>query len=455
MAKRDTAIILLLSLLALFAVKPRYGGQTTIRLNEPTSFSLNTSNYSNLILYSLIYENFFYLNTDGTVNSHLFEAYTYDAKNKIVALTLKENLSFSNGKPITAGNIRLSVQSYLNQDLFSATRLRKILKNIRINGNQILLELLQDHPDVVTMLAAPELVVVAENEQTFSGPFSPAEWEKNRHIILKANPYYPGGRTYLDEVKVVFDGSIVPDIFLAAPSQLKNEYQEFNSGIYQNIYLCFPQGEVGQNTRVALYTLLKKFKEASKPDFSELHSLTSDEESPVSIEIKPVREQKMISILKFADIKFYILSSLASLEPELDAYLGRVRVKLETVVIDDSQLKNFLSNNSVKYILIDKIFQKKMNAEEKIGQILKELSFSQFDEKYLRMLAELNEVKFLNNQELLVEQIARINETIINDGFILPLFHKSYSLYIRNNLRPVEVDSFGRPQLHKAQIQSE
>ena len=455
MGKRDTAIILLLSLLTIFAVKPRYGGQATIRLNEPTSFSLNTSNYSNLILYSLIYENFFYQNSDGTVYSHLFETYTYDAKNKTVSLTLKENLSFSNGKPITSGNIRFSVQSYLNQDLFSATRLRKILKAIRANGSQILLELLQDHPDAVTMLAAPELVVVAENEQAFSGPFSPSEWEKNRYIILKANPFYPGGRTYLDELKVIFDGTIVPDIFLAAPSQLKNEYQEFNSGIYQNIYLCFPQGEVGQNTRVALYTLLRKFNEASNLDFSGLHSLTSDEESPVSIQIKPIREQKMISILKFADIKFYILSSLASLEPELDSYLGKARVKLETVVIDDSQLKNFLSNNSVKYILIDKIFQKKMSAEEKIGLILKELSFSQFDEKYLRMLAELNEVKFLNNQELLVEQIARINEAIINDGFILPLFQKNYSLYIRNNLQPVEVDSFGRPRLHKAQIQSE
>lgn len=455
MGKRDTAFILLLSLLTVFAIKPRYGGQTTIRLNEPTSFSLNTSNYSNLILYSLIYENFFYLDGDGTVSSHLFSAYAYDARSKILTLALKDSLSFSNGKPITPGHIRYSLQNYLNQDLFSTTRLRKILKNIRVNGNLILLELLQDNPDVLTMLTTPELVLMAENEQIFSGPFAPSEWEKNRYIILKANPFYPGGRTFLDEVKIVFDESTVPEIFLSAPSQPKNEYREFNSGIFQNIYLCFPQGGVGQNTRVALYTLLKKFNETANTGFGELHSLTSDEESPVSIRIKPVSQQKMISILKFADIKFYILSSLVSLEPELDSYLIRLRAKVETIVIDDSQLKNFLATNSVKYILIDKIFQKKMSAEEKIGQILKELSFSQFNEKYLRMLAELNEVKFFNNQELMIEQIARINETIISDGFILPLFQKKFSLYVKNTLQPVTVDYYGRPLLHKTQIKGE
>lgn len=455
MGKRDIAPILLLSLLTIFAIKPRYGGQASIRLNEPTSFSLNTSNYSNLVLYSMIYENFFYLDVDGTISSHLFETYAYDARSKTLSLALKDNLSFSNGKPITPGHIRFSLQSYLNQDLFSATRLRKILKNIRVNGNQILLELLQDNPDMLAMLTTPELVLMAENEQIFSGPFAPAEWEKNRYIILKANPFYPGGRTFLDEVKIVFDGSAVPEIFLSAPSQTKKEYQEFNSGIFQNIYLCFPQGGVGQNTRVALYTLLKKFNETASTGFGELHSLTSDEESPVSIRIKPVSPQKMISILKFADIKFYILSSLISLEPELDSYLIRMRAKVETIVIDDSQLKNFLANNSVKYVLIDKIFQKKTPTEEKIGQILKELSFSQFNDKYLRMLAELNEVRYINNQELLVEQIARMNETLINDGFILPLFQKSYSLYVRNNLQAIKVDYYGRPLLQKARLNRE
>ena len=54
-----------LMFLLVYAIKPYYGGEISIKLNEPTSFTLNTANYSNLIFYSLIYENFFYLQKDG------------------------------------------------------------------------------------------------------------------------------------------------------------------------------------------------------------------------------------------------------------------------------------------------------------------------------------------------------------------------------------------------------
>jgi MarR-like DNA-binding transcriptional regulator SgrR of sgrS sRNA len=439
-----------LVLLLVYAIKPYYGGEISMKLNEPTSFTLNTANYSNLILYSLIYENFFYLQKNGAITTHVFEDYRYDAGSRTLILTIKDNLSFSNGKPLTAKNIQVSLKMFLGANLFVASKLNRIIKNIRADEDQIRIELLVDDPDILSLMTVPELVVLAEDEQSFSGPFYPEEWEKGNHLILKANPFYAGGRTYLDAVKIVFNDDVVPDVFLSSPKSLKENYQEFDSGIYQNIYLCFLQGDVGQNTKIALYTLMKKFNEASGFKYKELRTLTSDEESPVSIQIKTISPQRTASILKSSDIKLYILASLSYLEKDLTAFLKGSNLKIETLFIDDSQMMNFLNSTAIKYILIDKIFQTKIPVEEKISRILKESSFNQFNAKYLRMLGELDEVKYSNSQELLMEQVARISETIINDGFIFPLFQKNYSLYIRNAWQAMEIDYYGRPLLQKA-----
>jgi MarR-like DNA-binding transcriptional regulator SgrR of sgrS sRNA len=440
----------LLALCLVFAIKPYYGGEISIKLNEPTSFTLNTASYSNLILYSLIYENFFYLQKDGAITTHLFKDYRYDPGSRTVTLTVKDNLSFCNGKPLTARNIQMSLKMFLGANLFAASKLNRVIRNIRLDGEQTVIELLNDCPDILAMLTVPELVVLAESEHSFSGPFYPDEWEKGSYLILKANPFYPGGRTFLDSVRVVFGDNALPDIFLSSPKSVKENYHEFDSGIFQNIYLCFLQGDVGQNTKLALYSLLKRFNEATGSKYRDLRTLTSDEESPVAIQIKTLSAQKTASILKSSDIKLYILASLSYLEKDLNAFLHDSNLKIETLFIDDSQMMNFLNSSAIKYVLIDKIFQSKIPVEEKLSRILKESSFNQFNVKYLRMLGELDEVRYSNSQDLLMEQVARISEAIINDGFLFPLFQKDYSLYIRKDWQATEIDYYGRPLLQKA-----
>jgi len=446
------ALLLWLPLLATLlggAIKPYYGGEAVIRLNEPTSFHLNTANYSNLIFSSLIYESFFYLKKDGEITSNVFREYRYDAAVRTLFLSVKDNLSFSNGKPLTAKNIQVSLKVFMGSDLITASRLSKAVKGIRIGEGQVAIELLADNPDIVSMLTAPELVVLAEDEQSFSGPFYPQEWEKGRSLILNSNPFYAGGRTYLDRVRVTFTEGQAPDLFLAGPGQFKDNFLEFDSGIYQNIYLCFLQGDIGQNTKVALYSLLQRFNEATGFKYRGLNALTADEESPVSIRIKALTPQKTASILKYSEIKLYALSSLSYLEKDLNAFLKSSNLKIEMLFVDDSQFMAFLDSAAIKYVLIDKIFQKKAPAEEKISRILKETSFIQFNAKYLRMLSELDEARFSNSQELLTEQIARISEAIISDGFIFPLFQKNYALYVSRSLPSLEVDYYGRPLLQK------
>lgn len=251
--------VIFVALLTMFAIKPHYGGEVTLRLNEPSSFAYTPSDYSNLIFYSLLYENLFYLEENGDVFSNVFTEFKYNAVERTLTLDLKKNLAFSNGTPVGPDSIQLSIKLFLNMNLETARNLGRIIKSVDVVSGRVIIRLMYDNPDIVGLLTAPELVLMSGNDGVFSGLFTPVEWEKGRHIKLVPNKYYPGGRSYLDSVKVIFYDYYYPDIFLSKPAMDVRGFGEFNAGIYQNIYLSFPSGKVGNNTRIAVYSLLKDF----------------------------------------------------------------------------------------------------------------------------------------------------------------------------------------------------
>jgi MarR-like DNA-binding transcriptional regulator SgrR of sgrS sRNA len=441
----------ILALLLVFAIKTYYGGEISIRLNEPASYTFSSSTYSNLIFYALIHENFFYLRENGEIFSNIFSIYEYDKSKKTLVIHLRENLSFSDGAAISPRNVKISLNLFLNQNLASAKKLRRIVKNINNVGHTIYIELLYDRPEILSLLTVPELVLLSAGKQSFSGLFYPHEWEKNQYLVLKPNKFYAGGRSFLDSLKVYFYDEKNPDVFLSNPGEFKEYgYREYDSGIYQNVYISFPKGTVGKNTRTALYSFIKQFYLSLGN--SELNSLTSDQESPVSINIKNMSNRRMRSILKYSNINLYILSSLSGIENSLMEFLDKKGVSFKTIYISENQLVEYLNNTTIEYLLLGKVFSKKIPLDEKIKKILQEMSFSRFNEKYLKMLSELEEVKYLKNEELLIDQIAKIIEKIISDCFMLPISQKRYSLYIKNNIKGVEIDYYGRPLFHKAGI---
>ncbi|MCK4835552.1 MAG: hypothetical protein KAT17_02900 [Candidatus Aminicenantes bacterium] len=442
-------VIILTALIVSFSIKTHYGGEISIRLNEPSSFTYSSSNYSNIIFFALIHENFFYLKSNGEIFSNIFTEYHYKQDNKTLVLRLKKNLSFSDGSKITENEVKVSLNLFLNKNLLSAKRLRKIIKTITTDKDTIHMELLYDRADIVGFLTVPELVLLS-GKQAFSGIFYPHEWVKERYIILKPNKFYPGGRTYLDSLKVVFGDELNPDVFLAEPGAFKEYgYKEFNSGIYQNTFICFPKDKVGKNTKAALYTLLKQFF-ISSGSTTALNSLTSDDESPITINIKKISSWRMRSILKYSKINLYVFSSLSHIEEPFNEFLRKKGVPLETIYISENQLVGYLNNTPIKFLLLEKIFSKRMTLEEKIRKILQEMIFTRFDETYLKLLNELTEIKYLKNEELLIDHVAKIIEKIINDGILLPLAQKRYSLYIKNGIQGVDIDYYGRPLFQRA-----
>jgi MarR-like DNA-binding transcriptional regulator SgrR of sgrS sRNA len=426
------------------AIKIKYGGEVSIRLNEPDSFSFSPSNYSNLVFYSLIYENFFQLKSNSDITSNIFTDYTYDKQNKTLTLYVKDNISYSTGEPISAKDVKNSLRLFLDKSLASSRKIRSIIKSIKqIDKSRVSIELLYDYPTFVGLLTAPELVLLPPTSQTYSGIFYPAEKVPGKYLILRPNRFYPGGRSYLDSVKILFYDSYYPDIFLSKPGRNNSGFKEFNAGVFQNIYILFPGEKVSQNTRIALYSLLKNFYRSS--DLYELNSMTSNEESPISLNIKKFSLSRSRSILSYSNIKLHIPNSLHGIEAEFQEFLKQKRIPIETIYLGDNELDRLMNNTSVKYLLFAKVFNKRMPLDEKIKRIVKEMSFTRFNEKYLKLINELDEVKFLKNEELLFDQVAKIINEIMKDGFILPIFQERYSIYIKDEIKGIDIDYYGRP----------
>lgn len=435
----------------IFAVKPYYGGEVMIHLNEPANFNYTPSDYSNLVFYSLLYENFFYLENDGDIFSNIFDHYRYDPTKRALELELKENISFSNGAPINAESIRLSLKLFLDMKVESSLKLRRIIKSTDADKQKIVINLMYDSPDIVGLLTAPELVVLPGAGGIFSGMFYPVEWERNRYIKLTANKFYPGGRSYLDGVQVIFYEKYYPDMFLSKPGLVDETFREFNAGVYQNIYLGFPEGDVSPNKRLAVYSLLRDFAESV--DMTPLNVLTSDDESPVTLNIKTLSDQKVRAILKRSRIKLYIVASLKEIEEKLQEFLKRRGMPVEIIFMNDNMLSNFMTSAPVQYLLMVKVFNKRTPIDEKIKRIIKEMSFNRYDENYLKMLNEMDEVKFLNNDELMFDHVSTLIEKIVNDGFLLPLFQKRYSFYVRKGIKGIELDFYGRPLFREMRLE--
>ncbi len=452
MGYKSKVFIIILSLLFIGAIKNYYGGIVKIRLNEPTDFIISSTNYSDMVFYSLIYENFFYLNKNGEIYSNIFKEFKYSKENRSVVLKLKKNLKFSNGTKILSQDVIKSFNSFIGKKYGEAKRLGKVTKSISKKNEKIILALNYDFPDIMDLLTVPQLVITSSTPGAFSGPFYPVKWVKNKNMILYANKLYAGGIAYLDKIQIDFENYFYPDIFLSKPGTGTNgSHKEYNSGVYQNYYISFPKGNIGKNTRIAFYSILKAF--FTSQGYPELNVLTSEAESPLSINIKKFTKRKIRTILTYSNIKVYIISTLKNIESEMIEFFKRYRINIEIVFVKHSDLSTLLKDTSVKYLIVEKVFHNGISLSEKIKRIVREMSFIRFDEHYFALIEQLNEIINLRDSELLMEQISRIIQKIISDGYLLPISQKQYSLYLKKKLKGIIIDYYGRPIIHKCRYE--
>jgi peptide/nickel transport system substrate-binding protein len=121
---------------------------------------------------------------------------------------------FSNGMPVTATDVKYSLDRERGPKSFFADTLFKTVKNVDApDATTVVVHLSQPTPALLFYLGSiaagvvPAKVVKSEGDARFnrqpigSGPFVVASWTKGREVVLKRNPnYWVPGRPYLDQV---------------------------------------------------------------------------------------------------------------------------------------------------------------------------------------------------------------------------------------------------------------
>jgi len=446
--KKNRAILAIFFFLLICALsgahKIRYGGELRIRLNEPDTLRLSPTSYSNLLFYSLLYENFFFSVPGKEISSHLFKQFSYDEKTLCLTLVLHKGLAFSDGKPVLSRHVKNSLSSFFSRVIYRSKKLAGKVKNIVVKADDILeIHLVSTDPTIVADLTAPELVLIGDEETAFSGPFYPKGWDKGEKIELIVNPYYSGGRHPIDKVTVFFQNNDYLDIFLAEHDFSSPSYTAYTSGLYENTYLTFPStANSGQNKRLALFALCKNIKGLS--GFKSLDVLTSVEESPVSLAIKPLPDRKVVQILRNAKQIIYLASSLVLIEDFLIERFRRLAIPLEIRRISDNELTGYIQKNPVPVLIMKKLFKKETPMAEKLASLIREFSFNRFDEQSLGMIKQLEELSSLDRDDIVVPAMVSIIEKLVEDGVILPLFQQRFQLMVKQEFVPVVIDFYGR-----------
>lgn len=426
------------------AVKTRYGGEIRLRLNEPDTLRLSASSHSNLLFYSLLYENFFYLVPGREIESHLFRRFQYDEASMTLSLELHEGLAFSNGKPVLSRHVKNSLTAFFSRVLYRSKRLAGKVKSIVVKGDYSLnIQLTAADASIITELAAPELVLTGDEETAFSGPYLPKSWEKGRFMELVANPYYSGGRQPIERAVVFFQDVDNLDVFLAEPTFASPSYNAYPSGLYENTYITFPAaGNTGNNKRLAFYSLCRNLPGLN--GYHHLESLTSAQESPLTLAIKAMPDYRIMPILRNSRQTLYLASSISVMEPALNERFRKLSIPVEIRILSDNDLSGYIEKNPVPVLIVKKLFRTETPLTEKLSALIREFSFNRFDETTLGLIKQLEEVSGFDRDELIVPAISGIMERLVEDGIILPLYQQRFQLMVRQNFKPVLIDHFSR-----------
>ena len=163
----------------------------------------------------------------------LASAYELSPDAKTVSLTLRPGTKFADGSPITAGDVKFSLDRARDKTSGEFNFLLKAIDSVEIKGaDKIQINLSQPNPAILAALATFNSAIVSEKllqaapganlvekakafaeKPIGSGPFILKSWTRGSEMVLARNPHYwemgDDGKPlpYVDEVKLV----IIPD----------------------------------------------------------------------------------------------------------------------------------------------------------------------------------------------------------------------------------------------------
>ncbi|MDX8499044.1 ABC transporter substrate-binding protein [Mesorhizobium sp. VK4C] len=205
-----------------------------------------TTATSTLLHASLIYDKLFELDEKGTPQPSLADKSESSDDKKTYTITLRNNLKFSDGTPITTDDVIQSLRRWMSRDQIGqmlAARLNEMIKvddlTFRIELKQpfdvpaALAEIAGNPPFIMPKRVASIPATETLTDGTGSGPytFDLANWQPGQRRVYVKNPYYvprsdaPSGRAGKKEA--VFDEidlTNVPDPNTATAAMLTDQY---------------------------------------------------------------------------------------------------------------------------------------------------------------------------------------------------------------------------------------
>ena len=211
------------------------GGSMTFGRYADSLFLDPVLNDANLDIWILtnLYDTLLEPTDDGKkVQPGLATGYTVSPDKKSVRLTLRPGIKFADGSPITAADVKWSLDRARNPDNGAWNGLLESIDSVSAQGNAVTVALKHPDPTLPAALATFNTAIMpqklfnaapgandAAKAKAFaekpvgSGPFILSEWKRGSFMVLKRNPYYwkPGADgkplPYLDTLRF----EIIPD----------------------------------------------------------------------------------------------------------------------------------------------------------------------------------------------------------------------------------------------------
>lgn len=200
------------------AGQPVSGGRLRVGMPIPSTDNLDPQNFvesGDKLRAFNVTERLAMINPDGSAKLHLAESVEPLSEDAMSwRVTLRPDITYTNGKDLTAGDVLYSWQRLIDQEIFASALAPFVdLKNSKaVDDLTLEFSLLRPLGDFQTFIAGEVFGIFPEGSNTFekpedlvgTGPFTLAEWTPGERYLMVKNPnYWEDGKPYLDEVEVL------------------------------------------------------------------------------------------------------------------------------------------------------------------------------------------------------------------------------------------------------------
>lgn len=170
-----------------------------------------TATYTAAVLYPM-YETLVEPTEDGGFAPGLATEWTPNETGDVWTFTIREGVTFHDGTPMTAADVKATFDRILNPEngLAGATRFRTVIETVELVGdNQVEMTLFDPYPPFLTTITGAQAAIVKVDDYDAgtlgrhahgTGPYKFVEWNTSEHVIMETWDGYWGEKPSVDRL---------------------------------------------------------------------------------------------------------------------------------------------------------------------------------------------------------------------------------------------------------------